>query len=69
MDYSSPYQLVKDDLKLYTYDKMIHNLTQTVFHKNKEKMTHIGQYHVWKRSIRFRFYLEAIYSLVMTILF
>jgi hypothetical protein len=32
-------------------------------------MTHVGQYHVWKRSIRFRFYLEAIYTFLMTILF
>lgn len=48
---------------------MLTNLKNTIFHKNKEKMTHIGQYHVWKRSIKFRFYLEAIYTFIMTILF
>lgn len=40
--YSSSYQLYKDDLKLYTMEKMIQNLKTTIFYKNKEKMTHIG---------------------------
>ena len=41
-DYSSSYQLYKDDLKLYTMEKMLSNLKSSIFYKNKEKMTHIG---------------------------
>lgn len=69
IEYSSPYQLYTDNIKQFTGDQMIQNFKQIIFDKNKEMMTHIGQYHVWKRSMRFRFYLEVIYTMVMTILF
>jgi Na+/H+ antiporter NhaC len=32
-------------------------------------MTHIGQYHIWKRSIKFRFYLETIFTILLTFFF
>jgi hypothetical protein len=68
-DYSTPWTLFKDEFKLFSFDKMLVNLKETIFKKNAERMTHVGQYHVWKRSMKFRFMLEALYTLAMTCLF
>jgi hypothetical protein len=42
MDYSTPWTVFKDELKLFSYEKVLTNIKDTIFHKNAEKMTHVG---------------------------
>jgi hypothetical protein len=69
LDYSTPYNLLNDQHKLYQSDKLLDQLYQKLFDYNKQEKTHEYKFHVWKKSMALRYGIEFCFVLLMTLYF
>jgi len=69
MDFSTGYALLQDKRKIFGTDDLFSELPKSQMQMNKQNLTHIFKFFVWKSSMFLRYSIEFGFSLLITLMF
>ena len=69
MDYSTAYILFHDKHKLFASDRIFAELTFEMKKFNQSDNTHYFKFHVWQNSMKLRFEIDLIVTIITTLAF
>ena len=69
LDYSTSVVLLKDNHSIYLTNQVMQNLFAQIFNKDRSAQTHHTKFHVWRRSMACRYYIESAFTLFLTLFF